>query len=299
MQSQCRPWSHSRAVSCSPSAPPRRSLRDSARRTAVRTERRQPVHPRRVRRRPRRAIRRAVDPAHPAGRLGARRRRRHRHVGARRRRVVRVDRRLRARSMARADEAHSVHAVVDVAGPSFFRFRCRRLDEPDRTGRPDRRPTRRSSASPRRAASTSRPGSTPPTATSPRGHPTSSSSSATSSTSTAGRTSAVTSCAATAAARRSRSTSTAQRYALYLSDPQLQAARAVCPWLAIWDDHEVENNYAASTSEDAAPAGRVRRPPPRRLPGVVGAHARAHPPAHRRPTTRSSTARSAGVRSPT
>ena len=45
-----------------------------------------------------------------------------------------------------------------------------------------------------------------------------------------------------------------QRYALYLSDPQLQAARAVCPWLAIWDDHEVENNYAAVTSEDAAPA---------------------------------------------
>jgi alkaline phosphatase D len=43
------------------------------------------------------------------------------------------------------------------------------------------------------------------------------------------------------------------RYALYLSDPQLQAARAVCPWLAIWDDHEVENNYAAATSEDDAP----------------------------------------------
>ena len=45
-----------------------------------------------------------------------------------------------------------------------------------------------------------------------------------------------------------------RRYALYLSDPQLRAARAVCPWLAIWDDHEVENNYAAATSEDAAPA---------------------------------------------
>ena len=44
-----------------------------------------------------------------------------------------------------------------------------------------------------------------------------------------------------------------QRYALYLSDPDLQAARAVCPWLAIWDDHEVENNYAAATSEDASP----------------------------------------------
>ncbi len=45
-----------------------------------------------------------------------------------------------------------------------------------------------------------------------------------------------------------------QRYALYLSDAHLQAARAACPWLAIWDDHEVENNYAGATSEDAAPA---------------------------------------------
>jgi alkaline phosphatase D len=44
-----------------------------------------------------------------------------------------------------------------------------------------------------------------------------------------------------------------RRYALYLADPQLQAARAAAPWLAIWDDHEVENNYAASTSEDAVP----------------------------------------------
>ena len=45
-----------------------------------------------------------------------------------------------------------------------------------------------------------------------------------------------------------------QRYALHLSDLDLQASRAVCPWLSIWDDHEVENNYAASTSEDAAPS---------------------------------------------
>ena len=44
-----------------------------------------------------------------------------------------------------------------------------------------------------------------------------------------------------------------RRYALYLSDAQLQAARRVCPWLVVWDDHEVENNYAAVTSEDAAP----------------------------------------------
>lgn len=40
------------------------------------------------------------------------------------------------------------------------------------------------------------------------------------------------------------------RYATYLSDPQLQASRAAAPWLAIWDDHEVENNYAGVISEN-------------------------------------------------
>ena len=40
------------------------------------------------------------------------------------------------------------------------------------------------------------------------------------------------------------------RYGTYLSDPQLQASRAAAPWLAIWDDHEVENDYAALISEN-------------------------------------------------
>jgi len=35
-----------------------------------------------------------------------------------------------------------------------------------------------------------------------------------------------------------------QRYALYKSDPGLQAAHATCPWVMTWDDHEVSNNYA-------------------------------------------------------
>lgn len=39
------------------------------------------------------------------------------------------------------------------------------------------------------------------------------------------------------------------RYATYLSDPNLQASRAAAPWLAIWDDHEVENNYAGLVSQ--------------------------------------------------
>ncbi len=34
------------------------------------------------------------------------------------------------------------------------------------------------------------------------------------------------------------------RYGLYTSDPSLQAARAAAPWISIWSDHEVENNYA-------------------------------------------------------
>ena len=42
------------------------------------------------------------------------------------------------------------------------------------------------------------------------------------------------------------------RYALYKSDEHLQAAHAACPWFVIWDDHEVENNYAADTPQDTA-----------------------------------------------
>jgi alkaline phosphatase D len=33
------------------------------------------------------------------------------------------------------------------------------------------------------------------------------------------------------------------RYARYKTDPDLQAAHAAAPWLMIWDDHEVENDY--------------------------------------------------------
>ena len=40
------------------------------------------------------------------------------------------------------------------------------------------------------------------------------------------------------------------RYALYKADPQLQAAHAACPWFVIWDDHEVENNYATLTPQN-------------------------------------------------
>lgn len=34
------------------------------------------------------------------------------------------------------------------------------------------------------------------------------------------------------------------RYALYRSDPGLRAAHAAAPWVSMWDDHEVQNDYA-------------------------------------------------------
>jgi alkaline phosphatase D len=40
-----------------------------------------------------------------------------------------------------------------------------------------------------------------------------------------------------------------RRYALYRSDPDLQAAHAAAPWLVVWDDHEVENDYAGAQSQ--------------------------------------------------
>ncbi|MEV6348983.1 alkaline phosphatase D family protein [Actinoplanes sp. NPDC051851] len=38
------------------------------------------------------------------------------------------------------------------------------------------------------------------------------------------------------------------RYALYHTDPDLQAAHAAFPWVVTWDDHEVQDNYAAGVS---------------------------------------------------
>ena len=52
------------------------------------------------------------------------------------------------------------------------------------------------------------------------------------------------------------------RYALYKTDPALQAAHAAAPWLVTWDDHEVDNNYASDISEELSvdrEAFRIRR----------------------------------------
>ncbi|MGH8688825.1 MAG: alkaline phosphatase D family protein [Burkholderiales bacterium] len=47
-----------------------------------------------------------------------------------------------------------------------------------------------------------------------------------------------------------------QRYALYKSDPDLQAAHAACPWICTWDDHEVDNDYSDDHSSDLMPRER-------------------------------------------
>jgi alkaline phosphatase D len=81
------------------------------------------------------------------------------------------------------------------------------------------------------------------------------------------------------------------RYALYKSDANLQSAHAAFPWMATWDDHEVDNDYAADRSQDRDPPAlfRMRRaaayqayyehlPLPKRMaPGAAGMriHSRA------------------------
>ncbi len=51
------------------------------------------------------------------------------------------------------------------------------------------------------------------------------------------------------------------RHAQYKSDVDLQAAHQVAPWVVVWDDHEVEDNYANLIRGNPDPAGdfRVRR----------------------------------------
>lgn len=49
------------------------------------------------------------------------------------------------------------------------------------------------------------------------------------------------------------------RYAQYKRDPALQAMHAMAPWILTWDDHEVENDYAANQSQTLDPAFPRRR----------------------------------------
>lgn len=49
------------------------------------------------------------------------------------------------------------------------------------------------------------------------------------------------------------------RYATYKRDPLLQAAHASAPWLMVWDDHEVANDYAALQDPRLSPDFAARR----------------------------------------
>jgi len=44
-----------------------------------------------------------------------------------------------------------------------------------------------------------------------------------------------------------------RRYAQYRSDPDLQAAHAAAPWFVSFDDHEIDNNWAADRDQDHTP----------------------------------------------
>ena len=51
------------------------------------------------------------------------------------------------------------------------------------------------------------------------------------------------------------------RYAQYKTDPDLQAAHAAAPWLVVFDDHELENNWADEVPAEPQPGfpGPARR----------------------------------------
>ena len=51
-----------------------------------------------------------------------------------------------------------------------------------------------------------------------------------------------------------------QRYAQYKTDPDLQAAHAAAPWLAVFDDHEVANNWADEVRPDPTPRFSIDAP---------------------------------------
>ncbi|WP_010188481.1 alkaline phosphatase D family protein [Sphingomonas sp. PAMC 26605] len=44
-----------------------------------------------------------------------------------------------------------------------------------------------------------------------------------------------------------------RRYAQYKLDPDLQAAHAAAPWFAVFDDHEVENNWVGDIDQNGTP----------------------------------------------
>ena len=49
------------------------------------------------------------------------------------------------------------------------------------------------------------------------------------------------------------------RHAQYKTDPDLQAAHAAAPWAVVWDDHEVENNWAGDNPGRKTPGFAARK----------------------------------------
>ena len=67
------------------------------------------------------------------------------------------------------------------------------------------------------------------------------------------------------------------RHAVYKSDPYLQATHAAFPWLVVFDDHEVENNWAGPFDQNGTAPELFL---PRRaagVPGLLRAHAASRP----------------------
>jgi alkaline phosphatase D len=50
-----------------------------------------------------------------------------------------------------------------------------------------------------------------------------------------------------------------RRYSVYHADPDLQAAHQIAPWIPVFDDHEVENNWANLTPEHPEEQGFAQR----------------------------------------
>ncbi len=70
------------------------------------------------------------------------------------------------------------------------------------------------------------------------------------------------------------------RYGVYKSDPDLQAAHHAAPMVAVWDDHEVDNNYADEDGQNDQTAEQIlaRRAPRATGPGSSTCRCASPPP---------------------
>ena len=157
------------------------------------------------------------------------------------------------RTIALPEWGHSVHVEVDGLQPDrwyWYRFRAGDAESP--VGRTRTLPASQSlagrgEAAPSLRASISRAGTTPRTSTWPRTSSTSSFTWATTSTRARARTAA---CARHVGREIHSLEDYRIRHAQYKTDADLQAMHAHCPWIVVWDDHELDNNYADAISEE-------------------------------------------------